>query len=1149
MDILSVLNPAQREAVKIVDGPVLVLAGPGSGKTRVLTHRVAYLIHEHGIAPHKILAVTFTNKAARAMRERLVQLIGDERVQDLTIGTFHATCARFLRRDGERVGLGRGFVIYDDDDQQSLIKQILKELNLNDKSYRPGAVLGAIGKAKNELIAPEDYIPPSYWHEGIKRAYKRYQELLAENNAADFDDLLMATVRLFRENPDILERYQNRYLYLHVDEFQDTNIAQYVLMKLLADKHQNLFCVGDEDQCLVPDTKVQTPDGVKAIEAICPGESVTVGAGRGHTMPISVKTVHRNKYHGQLIEISTQRGYTIRVTPNHILFARLGLSNDVHYVYLMYRADRGYRIGLVTGSRSDGIHEQLFPGLMIRCHQEHADKVWVLHICHSKSEAQYWELNLAFKYGIPTTLFHGLGRGLRLSEEEIARLFSNLDTRARAAQMMADLQLFPEFPHFRPKAVMRGPVIDRKIINFKLFGDGRRTDASPWSAHRISLNTTDPELKKQLIAAGYHPRPGRRNTWRLESSNLDYDKADDFIRTLAQASGSIEIARSAFFTNTLSAGGQTLSFDFQPAAHIHPTMVVPVFENGKVVDDQVVQVEWKDYDGFVYDLDIPKVHNYIANGIVVHNSIYGWRGADFRNVLRFRDDFPNARVALLEQNYRSTQTIVDVAQAIIRKNRTRHAKTLWTENPPGIPISIYEAYNEEEEAQFVVSEIARLTKRDFRPRDFAVFYRTNAQSRALEDQFVRRGMPYKLVGAIRFYQRREVKDLLAYLRLISNPNDSVSFNRVLNVPTRGIGKRTIDELARQAERLGKSPYAVLEMLREQGSKGERESGRAGEQADSAHPSPFASNAFDARSHKVLLAFANLLDELIAARDSMTLLELFDLILQRTNYEEYVRDGTQEGDDRWENIVELRKAIKPFSTVAAELALSQFLEEVALVADVDTLDENVDAPTLMTLHTAKGLEFPVVFMIGMEEGLFPHSRSFEDPAQMEEERRLCYVGVTRAKERLYLLHAFRRTMYGSSEPGDPSRFLADIPRELLTNTGETRGKPQRGTSSFQTRRSEKWDRDETAEEESDRPSVRRNTSSTSRSSSSRDRVTEKRSAPATEFKAGDKVQHASFGSGVVVSSKVTGADEEVEVAFIGKGVKRLIARYAGLTKGS
>ncbi len=795
MDLLSELNPAQRDAVKIVDGPVLVLAGPGSGKTRVLTHRVAFLIHDCRVAPHNILAVTFTNKAAREMRERLIQLVGDDassqnnvpsepngnlqrdvadvpqtprdssgaatldaaqnRVRDLTIGTFHATCARFLRRDGERVGLERGFVIYDEEDQTNLMKQVLKEFNLNDKMYKPGAVLGAIGKAKNELIGPDEYIAPSYWHEAVRRVYKRYQQLLAENNAVDFDDLLMATVNLLRGNPDVLERYQNRYLYLHVDEFQDTNMAQYVLMKLLSDKYQNLFCVGDEDQ-----------------------------------------------------------------------------------------------------------------------------------------------------------------------------------------------------------------------------------------------------------------------------------------------------------------------------------------------------------------------------------SIYGWRGADYRNVLRFREDFPNANITLLEQNYRSTQTILEAAQSVIRRNTTRHAKNLWTENERGIPVTLYEAYNEEEEAQFVVDEIARLTKREYRPagerggyapRDIAVFYRTNAQSRNLEDAFVRRGMPYKLVGATRFYQRREVKDLLAYLRLISNPNDRIAFNRVLNIPPRGIGKRTMDELARGSERTGQSPYALLETLRE-------------------YPSSVDSRAsvelaFDARTRKTLLAFVNLLDELRAAQQEKKVTELFDLILEKTGYEDYLRDGTREGDDRWANVLELRKVTEEYLDPAS-IALSQFLEQVALVADVDTLDESVDAPTLMTLHTAKGLEFPVVFIVGLEEGLFPHSRSFQDPEQMEEERRLCYVGITRAKARLYLVYAFRRTFYGSSEPGEPSRFLMDIPRELIAGAGTAErargGEREKGSRGAAETR---------GHGDTEKKFANRYPSTWLRTGS----------LPATQFHAGDKVHHSTFGDGVVVSSKVNGADEEVEVAFVGKGVKRLLASIARLEK--
>lgn len=761
MDILSTLNPAQREAVQIVDGPVLVLAGPGSGKTRVLTHRVAFLIHERHIPPYNILAVTFTNKAAREMRERLVHLIGDQPAQNLTIGTFHATCARFLRMDGERVGLDRGFAIYDDDDQTALMKQIIKELSLNDKQYRPGAVLGAISKAKNELIAPEHYAPVSYWHEAIGRGYKRYQELLAQNNAVDFDDLIMTAAQLLRENPDVLERYQNRYRYLHVDEFQDTNVAQYVLIKLLADKYQNLFCVGDEDQ-----------------------------------------------------------------------------------------------------------------------------------------------------------------------------------------------------------------------------------------------------------------------------------------------------------------------------------------------------------------------------------SIYGWRGADYRNVLRFRDDFPTARVALLEQNYRSTQTILDAAQAVIRKNRSRHKKELWTENARGVPITRVEVFNEEEEAQFVLNEIARLTRGEIKGRDVAVFYRTNAQSRALEDAFVRRGMPYQLIGATRFYNRREVKDLLAYLRLIINPDDSVAFNRVINVPSRGIGKTTLDNVAQWATRLGVSPYAVLQMLRESTVNSQQPTDTA---SSAPRSSPLAT--FDARARKVLLAFAKLLDDLRAAQSEKNLPDLIDMIITRTAFDEYIRDGTEEGEDRWGNVQELRRAVKKFAGAPTETALPQYLEEVALIADIDTLRDDQDAPALMTLHSAKGLEYAVVFIIGLEEGLFPHSRALEDPAQMEEERRLCYVGITRAKQRLYLVNAFRRTTYGNSEANDPSRFLADIPRELLAaQSGRMTDdrRPASARARYARDMGEDFDDDDVS-----RPASR----ITPRAS-----AVIRPSSSVSRFTAGDKVHHATFGDGVVVSSKTMGdGDEEVQVAFVGLGVKRLLASIAGLKK--
>lgn len=805
MNLLSQLNPAQRQAVEVVDGPVLVLAGPGSGKTRVLTYRVAYLLEEIRLPPHSLLAVTFTNKAAREMRDRLQNLVGEEKMRDLTIGTFHSICARFLRRDGETVGLAPGFVIFDDDDQSKLIQEIIRELNINDKVYRPGQVLGAISKAKNELMGPEEYVPATYWHEAVARIYKRYQEKLLENNAVDFDDLLGYTVRLLRDHPNILAKYQRRYVYVHVDEFQDTNMAQYLIVKLLAGKYRNIFCVGDEDQ-----------------------------------------------------------------------------------------------------------------------------------------------------------------------------------------------------------------------------------------------------------------------------------------------------------------------------------------------------------------------------------SIYAWRGADYRNVMRFREDFPDAKVFLLEQNYRSTQTILDVAQSVIRRNPTRTDKKLWTENARGIPIEIIEAYDDREEPQLVAQEINRLLAQGkYKPKDFAVFYRTRAQSRILGEEFFRRGIPYKVIGARGFYELREVKDLLAYMRLLHNPRDSVSFNRILNVPPRGIGKRTHQDLVKVAEKLGVSPVVALKRLKEASLS---DDGRPAT-GDTQDNFPYA-NYFDARARRSLLSFYDTLVELNAVREQLTLTQFFDALVEKIGYEEHVKDGTREGEDRWNNVLELRKATQEHSALDPGAALAEFLETAALVSDVDAHDPNEGVVVLMTLHMAKGLEFPVVFITGMEEGIFPHSRSFDEPREMEEERRLAYVGITRAKEKLYLMYAFRRSSYGNvSEPSEPSRFLADIPREFVkTKSGEKRNtyddylnaRKYKEATTWETRTDERGEqpagkrRKPNVEDSS--PAVRRSTpilrrpSSVEREDEDEEETDTRKLAAArssfkerpkpsraAEFNPGDKVMHPTFGEGTVVSSKIVGSDEELQVAFEGAGVKRLLAAYAKLTR--
>jgi DNA helicase-2/ATP-dependent DNA helicase PcrA len=718
MNLLTELNTEQRRAVTADPGPVLVLAGPGSGKTRVLTHRAAYLVRELGHAPHSIMAVTFTNKAAREMASRVEALLeGDPSGQTgFSLGTFHAFCARMLRREAEQLPFTREFVIFDDADQQSLMREVLSQLQLDSKQHSPARIHGAISRAKNELIEPQDLVSDTYFNEIVGRAYTRYQEQLLLNNALDFDDLLFWAVRLLKGQDEVRLAYRRRYQHILVDEFQDTNSAQYALLRLLSGAEPDLFVVGDPDQ-----------------------------------------------------------------------------------------------------------------------------------------------------------------------------------------------------------------------------------------------------------------------------------------------------------------------------------------------------------------------------------SIYRWRGADYRNVHRFQGDYPGAQTILLEQNYRSTQTILDVAMAVIDRNPDRRKKELFTERGRGEPVVLHESYDEGDEAAFVVETIALLVREGFQPRDCAVMYRTNAQSRALEEMFLRAGLSYQLVGAQRFYGRREIKDLIAYLRVIHNPADRVSLQRIINTPARGIGDKTVALLMGLAEALGEAPCSVLLAL-------------------AASPDSAFTDQIDSRARSALLSFAEPLARWIDSRQQLTLIDLLDSVLENSGYRAYIDDGTEEGAERWENVQELRQAAYEFGTID----LATFLEHVALVSDQDTLSDEQNAPTLLTLHAAKGLEFPVVIIIGLDDGVLPHQRSFDDPEAMAEERRLFYVGVTRARDRLFLVRAFRRRLAGPSMLSEPSRFLYDIPADLVQ--GELPG--------IQTWTQQEY-RAQTRWESPVRQTIQ------------------------ARFQPGMRVRHSVFGEGVVINTQVEFDDEEVSIEFEDAGIKHLVASLAQL----
>ena len=1074
-DLLESLNPVQRKAVQHTDGPLLILSGAGSGKTRVITHRIAYLIQHHGVSPYNILAVTFTNKAAEEMRTRLENLIGPSQ---LWVATFHATCAQILRRDIHHLGYDRSFTIYDTSDQQTLIKEIIKTLQLRLNS--PGAVLGEISRAKSDFISPEAYAQRTegFFEACVAQIYPMYQDYLRTNNALDFDDLIKLTVELFEANPNVLEYYRDKFQYILVDEYQDTNRGQYLLVNALAQEHQNICVVGDDDQCLPAGTLVQTPDGAVPIEELRWEDTVIAGAGRGKTLTATVSGIHRKWYEGKLVKITTQSGTVLRATPNHVLFSRLSNAPDLHHVYLMFRRDRGYRIGISKGTRSDGFKDHpLQTGVRQRCVQEKAEKVWILKTCQTRAEAQMWEQYYAFEYGIPTTVFDAAGQNSLMQQNHIDFLYGNIDTASNAKRLMRELYLFHDYPSYRPKPISGNRSPDRQIVHFTMFSDKRVSRQSPWHAHRVSLNTTDRELEKQLRSQGHYTRTGRRNTWRIEKVRLDYDDAFKLTNQIAHAGGGLEIQYSAFLVDNRK-------YDFQPASQIQSKMYVATDREGELVEDLVESVEWEDYQGYVYDLDVDCLHNYIANGICVHNSIYSWRGADINNILDFEQDYKDTTVLRLVQNYRSTKNILEAAYYVISNNQKRKEKQIWTDNKKGNVITLHEATDDINEADFVLRQIRDWRTRGRKYGDCVIFYRINAQSRTFEEALRGANIPYQIVGGIRFYERMEVKDIIAYMRVIVNPADTVSLRRIINVPARGIGDVTVQRILDFAWDEHIPLFEAIQRVEE------------------------VSTLNNGAKNKVR-AFA----ELIASfhPDDPPTRTAEDL-LNRSGYLQALRsEGSIEAQTREENLGELIAAVAEYEERETEPTLAGFLEKITLSSDIDSMEDKSDLVTMMTLHSAKGLEFPIVFMVGMEEGLLPHQRSYDSEAELEEERRLCYVGLTRAEEHLYLTHARSRRLYRDVDYRLPSRFIKEIPDELV-DQGTVRETPrQRVVSSY----------------DPDEPEFEDDVS--------------------FPYDVGDVVYHAKFGRGKVTAIDGYGFEMRITVRFERGSEKTLAAAYARLQR--
>ena len=987
--LLTGLNPQQREAAETTEGPVLILAGAGSGKTKTLMHRIAYIIGSGKARPNQVLAVTFTNKAAKEMRERLAVLVG-ERSEDRAfmpfMGTFHSICVRLLRFDGEHAGIPKNFVIFDESDRQSAVKQALRQLGVSEKQYSPSSVSSLISGAKNELMPPSEYSAQARLplQKVAADAYGIYEKIRKDAAALDFDDLISETVRLLKTVPEVREKWRNQFKYVLIDEYQDTNAAQYNLVKLLTNDHQNLCVVGDDWQCLPPGTLVETVTGKQRIETIGKTEQIISASGYGKTNNFEVSARKKFIHKGELVCIKTASGKELVCTPNHILFARWE-KTEAYFVYLMYSRGKGYRIGMAKGTRFDGKKNDT--GLRVRANQERADSMWIIRTCKDREQAQYFEALFAYKYGIPMLVFHAYAnRSMLFGQKYVDAIYDAIDTEKRAKELMNDEGLNFDYPHFVPQASSRNGT--KKLnINVVLFGDKR---ASALSMSRISVNTTDPRDLRIFKKLGYTIRAGRSGTFRSEISSKDYSKLELVLETLtADTKTDVRVVKYSFMTDK--------KFAFMPAGQIHPDMVIPVLQNDQIVADEVVSVTRRQYSGPVYDLDVKQAHNYIASGVVVHNSIYSWRGADFKNILNFERDYPKALVVKLEQNYRSTKNILDAAHNVITKNTQRSDKVLWTKAGNGAPVQIQYVSTESHEGELVVSRIKNATQLKIRRfKDFAILYRTNAQSRAIEEAMIRYGVPYRIVGGVRFYDRKEIKDLIAYLRLLYQPADRASFLRVVNVPTRGLGDVSVNKFLEWQALSGLTLVQALEHA---------------ETATMLTP----------KARKSFADLGEMLARLKEASETLSLPDLIEALIKRIGYLSHLDDGSLQAEDRAENVKELISVAREY----ADLGLVGFLEEVALISDLDAVQADQDAVLLMTMHAAKGLEFPVVFMTGMEESIFPSSRALYDQEDMEEERRLCYVGMTRAREELVLTSASTRMLYGSMQHNPPSRFLADI----------------------------------------------------------------------------------------------------------------------------
>jgi DNA helicase-2/ATP-dependent DNA helicase PcrA len=1070
--LLDGLNDEQRAAVGSPPGAALVLAGAGSGKTRVLVHRVAWLIQVEGASPNSILAVTFTNKAAAEMRNRIETLLGIPGGA-MWLGTFHGLTHRLLRIHWRDAGLPQSFQILDSEDQARLLRKVLKAMELDETRWVPREILYFINAEKDEGHRArhiKDTGDPTR-HQLIK-IYQAYEEACQRAGVVDFAELLLRAYELWRDNPAILDHYRTRFRYVLVDEFQDTNAIQYKWLMLLAGPQGMPFVVGDDDQCLAAGTQVTMGDGTRrAIESISAGDVVLSNYGGGDFRPARVTDRFAKRRRGAMISLHLRSGAVLKSTPEHVHFAGflLGETPQTYFLYLMYKEGVGYRLG--TSQVYTPGQAKPVVGYELRALQERADALWIVRTHTSENDARIDEELTSLKFGLPTCPFvprKGASvNGFVHDAAHLKRTFASLDTVSAAERLLEEEGLDVDRPHHRPQ----GRNFNRRNIVITLCGDTR--GGTPM--HRISVAGVSASDRATLGAMGLSVRkvPSHEGGWRYETVRADFGELMSIARAIRERLDSRFVLQGHMNDKSLP---------FVTAASIRPGMAMAV-DSGRF--DVVERIEREMHDVEVHDIDVERTHNFIAGGVVTHNSIYRWRGARVENLNQFTRDYPQAALYKLEQNYRSTGTILKVANALISNNAGRLGKNLWTSGADGERVKLYAAFNERDEADFVVNRIRDWAAQGGARREVAVLYRSNAQSRVFEEAFLNARMPYRVYGGLRFFERAEIKDALGYLRIIASHADDTSFERVVNLPVRGIGAKTMD-LVRDTARADSTSLwnAALKCTH---------------------------GVLPQRAAQALQGFVDLIERLTREVQGLELHEQVDHVIQMSGLiEHFKKEKGERGEGRIENLLELVSAARGFSPeteAEAELSpLESFLAHAVLESGEGQADPYDDCVQMMTLHSAKGLEFPVVFMTGMEDGLFPHQRSVSDLASLEEERRLCYVGATRAMRQLFITYAEQRRLYGVDQYGAPSRFIAELPPEFV---------------------------------EEIRPRLQVSRPVYIKRSSSLDEM------PAPAMKMGARVRHAKFGEGVVLSFEGNGPHARIQVNFEAQGTKWLMLSYANL----